>query len=203
MELPPWPKTVDPWLQRTAWGLGIIVAALTLITHFIIPYYEAFGVLPNLAIAAWYAYSWRKDRTFLTFWWMQYAIVPSIATCLWGALLQFRQGSGYHILVGCLWLLPTAAWTALSIRTAYERHEFLMGILIRLAENDKIISERVSDGFVDGAYRDGWLEGVITSHLNMPGCKGLSKEERDQISKDAHSILSGTDNHKSEMTPAG
>ena len=139
MEMPRWPKEVDPWMQRTAWGLAITLGILTLITNFIIPFYEAFLILPYLALAAWYTYSWRKDRNFLGTWWIQYVIVPNIAACFVEAFLYARRGNAYSLLVSGLWLLPTAAWFVLSLRTAYEKYIFLWGVLAK----QSLLTERL------------------------------------------------------------
>jgi amino acid transporter len=132
MELPTWPKKpVDPRLQTTVLVLTGTLAALTLIEHFVIRFYEIFVILPYLAIAALYAYSWRKDRNFLGTWWIQYAIVPNIAVSFVEAFFYARRGDAYSLLVGGLWLLPAAAWIALSMRAEYEKYLFLWGVLAK------------------------------------------------------------------------
>jgi len=138
MELPTWPKKVDPWLQRTAWMTTATLGILALITKVIIPYYEAFLIVPYLALAAWYAYSWHKDRNFLGTWWIQYAIATSMVPCFVWAYHNFALGDGYHVLVSSLWFLTGSAWVALSVRAAYEKYVFLWGFLATLVLTDEM-----------------------------------------------------------------
>jgi hypothetical protein len=131
MEMPRWPKEVDPWMQRTAWGLAITLGILTLITNFIVPFYDIFLILTNLGVAAWYAYLWRKNRNFLNSWWIQYVIVPSLVLAFIEANFYFKEGSAYHLLKGSLWMLTGLAWTAISMRAEYEKYIFLWGHLAK------------------------------------------------------------------------
>jgi hypothetical protein len=141
MELPPWPKTVDPWLQRTAWGLGITLGVLTLITNYIIPYFELFMPFTYITYYYVYAYLWYRNRGFLNTWSIQFILVPCIAVSVIDVFRHIGRGDGYGLLVGCLWLLSAAGWFALSVRAEYEKYVFLWGFLAKGMLMEEMLQE--------------------------------------------------------------
>ena len=118
MELPPWPKKLDPWLQRTVWGLGITLGVLTLMSNYIVPHFEVFMSFTYIAYAALYAYLWYRNWGVLNSWSIQFILVPCIVISLIDAVRYTGRGVG----MGC--------WSG-----AYGSYQPQLGLHFQFARN--------------------------------------------------------------------
>jgi hypothetical protein len=119
---PPWP-TVDPLLQRTAWIIGIILGALTLTTHFVVPYFEVWTIaLFNFGSMAWYIHKWHKEKSYLASWSMQPLVTCQLTIAFLQAALLFAKGGAYPLLLASLCVGAAFSWYVLLLLSAYEQH---------------------------------------------------------------------------------